>query len=333
MITKTMEPGVRFEQQTSHSRIELSIVIPVFNEAPSLEHLHQQLTEVLRDLNRGYEIIFVDDGSTDASAEILEGLYLRDPRTKVIQFRRNFGKTAALAAAFRAVEGDIVVTMDADLQDDPTEIPKLLAQLNEGYDLVCGWKYHRHDPLSKRLPSKLFNRLTGLITGVKLHDFNTGLKVCHREVIEHLPLRGELHRYIPALAALQGYRIGEVPVQHHERRFGHSKYGLSRLLKGFLDLFTVIFLTRFMSRPLHLFGTVGVLLALPGFAIGLYITSLWFQFGNIQGRQPLLLMGILLILVGLQLFSSGLIGEMLITTQQRGPDYHIRRTLGRGDGR
>ncbi len=329
VILQIAKLGVESDLQTSDSEVELSVVIPVFNEAPSLEPLHQRLTEVLRGLDRGYEILFVDDGSTDASVEVLEELQIRDPRTQVIRFRRNFGKTAALAAAFRVAEGDIIVTMDADLQDDPAEIPRLLNKLDEGYDLVCGWKQQRHDPVSKLLPSRFFNWLTGSISGVKLHDFNTGLKACRREAMEHLPLRGELHRYIPALAALQGYRISEIPVQHHSRRFGHSKYGASRLLKGFLDLFTVVFLTRFMSRPLHLFGTIGLLLAVPGFAIGLYLGSFWVRFRNIGGHQPMLLLGVLLILVGMQFFSLGLIAEMLITAQQRDPDYHIRRTLER----
>jgi len=314
-------------QPSSHPPFTLSVVIPVFNEAPTLEPLHRQLTEVLTELGQSYELIFVDDGSTDGSGEVLEELYRHDPRMRVIQFRRNFGKTTALAAAFQAARGEIIITIDADLQYDPAEIPKLLAQLEEGYDLVCGRRYPRRDPLTKRLASKIYNGLTRLLTGVDLHDFNAGFKACRREAIRRLPLRGELHRYIPVLVALQGGRVCEVPVRLYERRFGESKFGTARLLKGLLDLFTVLFLTRFMSRPLHLFGTIGLLLFAPGFAIGLYLTSLWFRFGHIQERHPLLLLGILLMLVGMQFFSIGLIGEMLITVQGEALGHPIRRIL------
>ena len=240
MIAQVVSSGVEQRRYwVADPEVELSVIVPVFNEVSSLKLLHRQLTEILQKLGRNYELIFVDDGSTDGSTEILCQLHVSDPRTKVVQLRRNFGKTAALVAGFHAAKGRILITLDADLQDDPAEIPKLLAQLEKGYDLVCGWKHPRYDPLSKRVPSKLFNWLTRLATGVQLHDFNTGLKVCYREAIEYLPLRGELHRYIPVLVALQGYRVSEIPVRHRERRYGHSKFGTARLLKGFLDKHTL----------------------------------------------------------------------------------------------
>ena len=292
---------------------KISIVIPVFNEAQTLQRLYHQIRTVLDALSVGYEIIFVDDGSTDGSFDVLEELYWRqaDPTViKFIRFRRNRGKAAALAAGFAHVTGDVVVTMDADLQDDPSEIPKLLAKLSEGYDLVSGWKFPRSDSLPKRLLSFFFNKTTCLLTGVALHDINCGFKAYRTEVVKGLHLYGDLHRYTPIIAHQNGYRIAEVKVKHHPRLFGRSKYGWERIPRGFFDLLTVLFLTRYLQRPMHFFGVLGLFLTGIGFFINLYLAILWFIQGGI-GFRPLLMLGILLMILGGQFFSIGLLGEML----------------------
>jgi len=291
--------------------MDLSIVIPFFNEAESLSELISRLLAALDPLGQSFEIVFVDDGSNDDGFEIVRRERTQRPEIKGIRLRGNFGKAAALAAGFKHSSGDVVITMDADLQDDPQEIPRFLEQLDAGLDLVSGWKQVRHDPLDKTLPSRLFNAVTRLLTGVKLHDFNCGFKAYRREVLAEIPLYGELHRYIPALAAARRYRVGEIAVNHHPRRHGRSKYGLERYFRGLLDLLTVLTLTRYSRRPAHLFGTGGILLALAGMGINLYMAGLWLAGCRPIGNRPLFFLGILLVIVGVQFISLGLLAELI----------------------
>ena len=303
------------------SRVELSVIVPVLDEVESLPTLHRELTAALEALDRPYELIFVDDGSRDGSFQVMEKLHRSDDRVRVIQLRRNFGKAAALSTGFRAARGQVLVTLDADLQDDPAELPKLVQRLEDGYDLVSGWKRDRHDPPSKTLPSRLFNRVTAWLTGVRLRDFNSGFKLYRREVVEELRLYGELHRFIPALAAWRGFRVDEVPVHHRPRRFGQSKFGSSRFWRGSLDLLTVLFLTRYTRRPLHLFGGLGLLAWAGGGAVNLYLVGLWLAGARPIGTRPLLAFGILSMLVGLQFFCLGLLSELILSYQAaRGAD-------------
>lgn len=300
--------------------IHLSIVVPLFNEEESLPPLCEKIDVVLRQLGLPAEVIFIDDGSTDGSYGVIERLAPRYSWLRAVRFRRNNHKAAALATGFREARGELIVTMDADLQDDPAEIPNLLAALSPDHDLVSGWKKKRHDPISKRAPSKVFNLVTSAVSGIRLHDFNCGLKIYRREVAEDsLPyLYGELYRFLPAIAHWAGYRVTEIPVTHHARQFGVSKFGARRLLNGFLDLLSVTFIVRFMTTPMHVFGSLGLLSTLAGSAIGAYITYLWAQTGNIQNRHPLLMLAVLLIIVGIQFFSTGLLGDMLASMHQRG---------------
>jgi len=291
--------------------IGLSVVIPVYNEAESLRPLYRQLTEALARYD--YEVVFIDDGSTDSSRSILTELYRIDRRVRVVCFGRNFGKSEALAVGFRESRGQVIVTMDADLQDDPQEIPRLLATLDAGYDLVSGWKTPRRDPWTKTLPSRLFNGITALLTGLPLHDFNCGFKAYRRRVLQHLRVYGEQHRFIPALAHWRGFRVTELAVVHHPRPYGRSKFGAWRFVAGFLGLFTVLFLTRFKRKPLHLFGSVGLLCSALGLVINLYLTVIWIG-GEQIGTRPLLQLGVLLMVMGIQFLSLGLLGEMM--TQQ-----------------
>lgn len=307
-------------------KVDVSIVIPLFNEEENIVELHAKLTDVLLKLNRDYEIIFVDDGSSDRSFSVLEEIHRWDEHVKAIQFRKNYGKAAALSVGFESAQGDVVVTLDADLQDDPQEIPKLMARLEEGYDLVSGWKFDRKDPWTKMVSSRLFNRVTSLFSGVKIHDFNCGLKAYRREVIEQIDIYGELHRYIPALAYWAGFRVGEVKVHHHPRMHGRTKYGISRFLNGFFDLLTVTFLTKYTKRPLHLFGIMGLISFILGMIINIYLTVLWFQ-GIGIGERPLLLLGVLLLIVGIQFISLGLLGEIITSQRRREGEYSIRKIL------
>lgn len=307
---------------------ELSVVIPVYNEGENLNSLYSQLKSVLENLGKAYEIILVDDGSTDDSFLIMERLHGEDHNVKVIQLRRNFGKAVALSAGFTWVQGKIIITMDADLQDDAREIPNFIKKLNEGYDLVSGWRFKRRDPVSRTFPSRLFNSLTATLTGVKVHDFNCGFKAYRKEVIESLDLYGELHRYIPALAHWKGFNVGEIKVEHHPRAHGKSKYGVERLFRGLTDLFTVMFLTKYMKKPLHLFGAVGVFLLLIGFIINAYLAILKFVLRQGIGGRPLLLLGVLLMLIGFQIISTGLVGEMIVSTRDKGEKgYVVRKVL------
>jgi len=313
--------------QTHEKRPDLSVVIPVYNEKESLPELYRQLTDVLQGEGYAYELIFVDDGSRDGSDQVLESLAETDERVRVIQFQKNYGKSAALSVGFGAAAGDIVATMDADLQDDPREIPALIRKLNEGgYDLVSGWKKKRRDPISKRWPSKIFNWVTSRISGVRIHDINCGLKVYRNFVVKNLHPYGELHRFLPVLAHLDGFTVGEKEVVHHPRKYGSSKFGVSRFTSGFFDLLTVMFLSRYLKKPLHLFGILGILSFIGGFVIGAYLTVLRLT-GHWIGNRPLLFLGILLMIMGVQFVSIGLLGEMITASQTRKQTYVIRRTL------
>lgn len=305
------------------------MVIPLLNEEDSLPELARQLEQVLERVARGsYEVLFIDDGSTDDSFRVIQDIHARNQRFKAIRFRTNHGKSAALAIGFAECKGDIVITMDADLQDDPNEIPSLVAKLEEGFDLVSGWKRKRHDPWHKTMPSKLFNAVTSRMSGIRLHDFNCGLKGYRREVIENVQVYGEMHRYIPALAHWEGFRVTEIPVQHRARQHGVSKFGISRFLKGYLDLLTVMFTTRYIKRPLHFFGAVGSLFALVGFITDLYLVIEW-SFGRTSlSNRPLALFGVAMIIVGVQLISIGLVGELIVKNNLEHQKFSVRERLG-----
>jgi len=297
----------------------LSIIIPVYNEGENIFELYNELSGNLLQLNKTYEIIFIDDGSTDNTFEEIKNI--NDDKVRIVQFQRNYGKAAALSCGFKKAEGDIVITMDGDLQDDPKEIPRFLEKLNE-YDMVSGWKFKRHDPISKTLPSKFFNKLTRFLTGVNINDFNCGYKAYRNYVVKNISVYGEFHRYIPVLAHWKGYTVGEIKVEHHPRIHGKSKYGIERLLKGFLDLITVTFLMMYKKRPLHVFGGIGFTFGLSGTVICMYLLSLWIM-GTTIGDRPLLMLGILFMVIGVQFISLGLIGE-LITNSRNNDDYIIK---------
>ncbi len=311
--------------------MDVSILIPLLNEEESLRELYRRIAEAMDPLGREWEVVFVNDGSTDGSMDVLKELYDAHTNVKVLAFGRNLGKSAALAVGFREVQGQAVVTMDADLQDDPSEIPKMLDLLDQGCDLVSGWKKDRQDPLSKRLPSKIFNGVAGRLSGIKLHDMNCGLKAYKRLVVKTIKVYGELHRYTPALAHWAGFTVTEVPVKHHPREHGKSKFGAERFLRGFFDLLTVLFLRRYATRPLHLFGMFGGTLFAGGLGIGVYLTIVKIMGGAI-GRRPLLTLGILLMVVGVQFVSFGLIGEMLAYLRSEEVSYPVRERLARDGG-
>ncbi len=313
--------------------MDVSMVVPLLNEVESLRELMSRIEDVMAPTGSEWEVIFVNDGSTDGSMDVLRELFESRRNVKVLSFGRNLGKSAALAVGFEEASGDVVITMDADLQDDPSEIPKLVDMIHDGYDLVSGWKKERHDPLSKRLPSKLFNGVSGALSGVHLHDMNCGLKAYRRDVVRTIRVYGELHRYTPILAHWAGFRVTETPVEHHARRFGTTKFGAERFVRGFFDLVTVLFLRRYVTRPLHLFGMVGGVLFAGGFGIGVYLTIIKIMGGAI-GRRPLLTLGILLMVVGVQFVSFGLLGEMVANLRGEDANYAIRERLSRdgGDG-
>jgi glycosyltransferase involved in cell wall biosynthesis len=293
----------------------ISIVVPVFNEADSLAPLHAEIEVALADAGP-FEVVYVDDGSTDASVRVIETLAATRDNVRVVKLRRNFGKAAALTHGFAEVRGEVVVTMDGDRQDDPGEIPRLLAPLDRGYDLVSGWKQSRQDPLTKTLPSRFFNWTVRTTTGLKLHDFNCGLKAYRRDVVDNISIYGELHRYIPVLARNAGFAVTEEKVTHRRRTAGHSKYGWRRYMRGYLDLLTVLFLGRYGHRPQHLFGALGTLMVLLGLAIDVYLT-VYKILGHPIGQRPLFVFANLLIVVGVQLFSVGLLGELLTFARAR----------------
>lgn len=308
----------------------ISVVVPVYNEAESLPTLHAELSQVFGSGRlEEVEFIFVDDGSRDPSWIAVRALTERDSRTRGIRFRRNFGKAAALTAGFQAARGDIVFTLDGDLQDDPTEIPRFLAKLDEGFDVVSGWKRVRHDPWHKVGPSRVFNWLVSRLTGCSLHDHNCGFKVYRAEVLREVGIYGELHRFVPVLAHSRGFRVGEIEVHHRARRFGRSKYGITRLLKGLLDLLTVRFLTRFGQRPLHLLGGVGLLLMLLG-GLGLfYLAVIWLLGRGPIGTRPLLFYSAALLGVGTQLFCLGILAELVTSYSIRETDtYSVAERAG-----
>jgi len=306
---------------------DLSIVIPLYNEEESLRELHGQLRSTLGRMNLRYEILFIDDGSTDRSFQVLRDLKRNDRHVKIIRFRRNYGKSAALAAGFDKAQGNIIVTMDADLQDDPAEIPTLKKRIDDGLDLVSGWKKRRKDPISKTIPSRFFNFVTARMTGIRIHDFNCGLKAYRRDVVKTVKVYGELHRYVPVLASWEGFRVGEVVVQHRPRKYGHTKFGLGRFWRGFLDLCTALFTTRYLRRPLHLFGVWGIIATLAGIGIDGTLAVEWYLGRTSLGNRPLFLGGILCIIVGLQFFSIGLLGEMISKTRAAEPEYQIREFI------
>ncbi len=310
-----------------HTVPKVSVVIPLFNEEGSLPELYDLLVTVFREKRWSYELLFVDDGSTDGSFEVLKTLHAKDRNVKVIRFRRNFGKSAALSVAFNEARGEFVITMDADLQDDPREIPGLIEDLGDSYDLVSGWKRKRFDPITKTIPSKFFNFVTGQMTGIPIHDFNCGLKAYRREVVKSVHVYGELHRYIPALAHWAGFRVTERVVHHHPRKYGRTKFGVSRFLYGFLDLLTVLFTTRYIRRPLHLFGIWGVLSLVAGIIIDGWLSFEWFMGWTSLSNRPLFMVGFLLIIVGVQFISIGLLGEMMSRHEKDEETYSIREVL------
>ncbi len=288
----------------------ISVVIPVHNEERSVALLLDELASTLDGLGRPWEAVFVDDGSTDGTFSALTRLHDAAENVRVVRLRRNFGKAAALQAGFEEASGDVVVTMDGDLQDDPAEISRLLAKLDEGFDLVTGWKAKRRDPLSRRLLSKIFNGVSGRLSGLRLHDMNSGLKAYRAEVLRGVRLYGELHRFVPVLAHYRGFRVAEIPVNHRPRAHGRSRYGMERYVRGFLDLLTVTFMGRYRHRPLHLFGTLGLALSAAGGGVLLYLTALKIG-GHAIGHRPLLTLGVLLVVVGIQLLSLGLLSELI----------------------
>ena len=296
----------------------LSVVVPIHNEERSVAFLLEELQAALDPLEDQWEVVYVDDGSTDGSFAALTRLHARHDNVRVVRLRRNFGKAAALAAGFAQAKGDVVVTIDGDLQDDPAEIPRLLAKLDEGFDLVSGWKSRRRDAVTRRVLSRIFNGVVGRIAGIRLHDMNCGLKAYRSEVVRGLTLYGELHRFIPVLAHERGFRVAELPVNHRPRAHGRSRYGTERYLRAFLDLLTVTFMGRYRHRPLHLFGGVGLVLGTLGLGVLVYLTALKVG-GNAIGHRPLLTLGVLLVVVGMQFFSLGLLAE-LVTSQHAEAD-------------
>ncbi len=306
--------------------VAVSVVIPAFNEAESLPELHAGIRAELGRMNASYEILFIDDGSTDGTLDVIRRLKSQDPAVRAISFRRNFGKSAALAVGFNEARGDIIVTMDADLQDDPTELPKLFARLEEGYDVVSGWKQNRQDPISKTVPSRFFNAVTSMACGLKLHDFNCGFKAYRAEAAKALEVYGELHRYLPALSHWKGFRVTEVPVKHHARKYGVTKFGLNRFVNGFLDLLSVMFLHSGSRSPLHLFGRVGILLGTIGGLIFVYFAWIWASGGWLRVR-PLFIFAVVLVILATQFISLGLLGEMMARGQQNERNYSIRERI------
>ncbi len=313
---------------------ELSIVIPLYNEVDNVPPLYDELTAALHAVGRPYEVIVVDDGSRDESFARLRAIHEVDARWRVVRFRRNFGQAAGFAAGFAAARAPVVITLDADLQNDPQDIPKLLAKIEEGYDIVSGWRMERKEPfLTRRLPSMMANRLISGTTNVVLHDYGCSLKAYRREVVKNIRLYGELHRFIPALASWMGVNVAEVPVNDRKRRFGKSKYGISRTFRVFLDLITVRFFLAYATRPLHVFGGLGLASVGVGMLMGLYLTFVKLVLGENIGTRPLLLLAVMLVILGVQMISMGLLGEMIMRTyyeSQNKPIYAIREVLGPG---
>ncbi len=331
-LTRATEASPRGQETEGQEEcLAISIVVPVYNERESVRPLYVKLKGELERLEQSYEIIFVDDGSRDGSFAALKELHDADPTVRVIQFRTNFGKTPALVAGFAHARGEIVITMDADLQDDPAEIPQFLDKLDEGYDLVSGWKYPRHDPITKTLPSFFFNKMVSVTTGVHLHDINCGFKAYRHEILDEIKLYGDLHRFVPILAYQRGFAVTEVKVRHHPRQFGKSKFGARRFLRGFLDLLMVLFITTYLRTPLRLFGTLGLITTLIGLGIDIYVVAdrfLPFGSGQQIHNRPILQLGILLMIFGISFILTGLQSEMIRHFAYRASDeYSVRRVL------
>ncbi|NEQ80750.1 MAG: glycosyltransferase family 2 protein [Moorea sp. SIO2I5] len=310
---------------------DLSVVVPIYNEVESLPHLIDAIASTLTDTQLSYELICVDDGSTDGSTQLLKEQVLSRPDVRGVILRRNYGQTAAMAAGFNYARGRAIVTLDGDLQNDPADIPMLLAKLEEGYDLVSGWRKHRQDAaVTRLLPSKIANWLIARTTGVKLHDYGCSLKAYRSELVADMNLYGELHRFLPALAFIEGARITELPVRHHARRYGSSKYGLGRTFRVLMDLLTIFFMKKFLTRPMHVFGLLGLSSLGTGIIIGAYLTILKLGLNQEIGDRPLLILAVLLISTGVQLFSLGLLGELLMRTyheSQGRPIYRVREVV------
>ncbi len=307
----------------------ISFVIPLKDEEESLPELFEHIQDVMNRLGHHYEIIFVDDGSEDNSFTVIKNLYKSYPSVvRAIRFRRNYGKAAALTAGFEAASGNIVITMDADLQDDPEEVPELLELLNSGYDLVTGWKKRRHDSFIYTIPSKIANFIISLFTGIRIHDLNCGLKAYKTEVAKSLRLYGDLYRYIPILAYQMGFRVTEKPVQHHPRKYGVSKYNVGKFYRGFLDLLTILFTAKYMQRPLHFFGGWGLLSLVIGLFIDSYLSIEWMLGQTALSNRPLFIVGVLFIIIGIQFISLGLLGEMITRYQRTEKNYTIREVIG-----
>lgn len=327
-LSQSLEAVQTLSTGTEANTPAISVVIPLFNEEESIPHLYRALTEALDAYGRSYEVIIVDDGSRDRSFALLKEIAEQDPRFTVVQLRRNFGQTAAFAAGFAQARGDVIITMDADLQNDPRDVPLLMAKIEEGYDIVSGWRKDRQDRFwDRRLPSMIANRLISNVTDVQLHDYGCSLKAYRRDVLQHVRLYGELHRFIPALASQVGGTVTEVPVNHHARKYGRSKYGISRTIRVMLDLITVWFLGAYATRPIHVFGTIGLASVGAGVLTGVYLTFLKIFFDQDIGGRPLLLLAVLLVVIGVQLITMGLLGEMVIRTyyeSQAKPIYYVR---------
>ena len=309
-------------------KMNISVVIPVLNEKESLPELVRELEHSLSTYS-AWEVIFIDDGSSDGSTEWIADLCTKNSNFKLLQFYRNYGKAAALSEGFKVATGEYIITMDADLQDDPAEIPNLISKLSDGWDLVSGWKKTRHDPLNKTLPSKVFNFVTRLMTGVKIHDFNCGLKGYKQAVVKSIEVYGGRHRYIPALAGQQKFKITEIVVNHRARQFGETKYGGSRMFHGFFDLITILFLNRYTQQPLHLFGMFGIGFLKIGFIVECFVLYFKYALGEpFSKHMALLMFGIMFIIIGIQFFSIGLLGE-LMTRSTQGQENRIRRFISR----
>lgn len=316
------------EQHRNRTEPELSVVVPLYNEEESIGELADTVLEALSGEHE-FELIFVDDGSSDQSWKAIEKVSKAEENVRGFRLQRNYGKSSALQVGFENAGGRFIATLDADLQDDPFEIPEMLQQLKERQlDIVSGWKKERHDPISKTVPSRFFNRVTSLVTGINLNDFNCGLKVYRREVVDNIYLYGELHRYIPLLAKLEGYdKIGEKVVKHHPRKYGKTKFGLSRFMHGFLDLLTLLFVNRYLQRPMHFFGTLGFLFLIIGGAINLYLSIDKIFFGEPLGDRPLLLLGVMLMVLGAQIFSIGFLGELIQKRNEKQQKPNIKEYL------
>jgi glycosyltransferase involved in cell wall biosynthesis len=320
-------PAAQYPGSLNLNNKIVSVVIPLYNEEESVVELSISLKKVLERIRANYEVLFIDDGSTDSSFLKIKEINHLNNRFKCIKFKRNYGKSAALSEGFKSARGDIVITMDADLQDDPEEIPAMIQKLNEGYDLVSGWKKKRYDPFVKKLSSRLFNFVTSKLVGLKLHDYNCGIKTYKKDVVKNIKIYGEMHRYIPALAFLSGFKVSEIPVTHHPRKFGSTKFGASRFINGLFDLMTVLFTTRYIKRPLHLFGLIGLLSTVTGIGIIAYLTVLKFFDSIPISNRPLFLVGILFAIVGVQFISLGLIAEMITKSSSENDNIIIEKTL------